>query len=311
LKDFGRRIAGRQFAACALKFVLCGVLGAPCGTPAQTPGVELAGTLRHAQSTGVVTLGYRESSMPFSYAPAGSDPRGYSIDLCTRIVAAMAEEIGRDLAVRWVPVSSENRVASVQSGAVDLECGSTTNNPERRAVVAFSPIIFIAGTKLLAHHGSTIESFRDLGGKTVVVTSGTTNEEVMRALARRFGIPLKLVTAADHAQSYALVASGQADAFATDDALLYGLIARNHDQGKMVVVGEFLSYEPYGIMYRQADSQLDALVQRTFSEMAETGDLGPLYERWFMRRLPSGEQLDLPMSPQLENIFASLGSKPE
>jgi len=272
---------------------------------------ELQGTLKKVQASGVVLVGYRDASVPFSYLSTEKAPIGYSIDLCTNVVSAMSDEVGRELKIQWVPVTAESRIGALTSGAIDLECGSTTNNAQRRQLVAFSPITFVAGTKLLVKKGSPIQSFRDLGGKTVVVTAGTTNEAAMREIARKFKIDFNIVIAADHADSYARLERGEVDAFATDDAILYGLIARNRSQASLTVVGELLSYEPYGIMYRRGDPQLDAVVQKSFSEMQEADDLSHIYDRWFMRRLPSGDRMNMPISPQLENIFASLSTKPE
>ena len=174
-----------------------------------------------------------------------------------------------------------------------------------------SPIIFVAGTKLLVKRGSPIRSYRNLGGKTVVVTAGTTNEGAMQEIARRFKIDLRLITSKDHAQSYAELAAGKADAFATDDVLLYGLLAQNRTQKEFQVVGEFLSYDPYGIVFRKGDAQLAELVKRAFHDRAEDGEIERQYKRWFLQRLPSGQSLDLPMSPQLETLIRAMAAKPE
>jgi glutamate/aspartate transport system substrate-binding protein len=159
--------------------------------------------------------------------------------------------------------------------------------------------------------GSPVKSFRDLAGKTVVVTAGTTNEKTMRDLAQKFKLDYRLQVAADHAESFAQLAAGKVDAFATDDVLLYGLVAQNKAQASYQVVGEFLSYDPYGIMYRRGDAQLAALVNDTFHDLAEDGEIERQYKRWFLRRLPSGDSLDLAMSPQLETIIRAMASKPE
>ena len=159
--------------------------------------------------------------------------------------------------------------------------------------------------------GSPIRSYRDLGGRTVVVTAGTTNEQAMREIARRFKLNFKLATARDHAESYAELEAGTADAFATDDVLLYGLVAQRRAQKRYQVVGEFLSYDPYGIMFRKGDAQLAELVKRAFHDLAEDGEVERQYKRWFLQRLPSGESLDLPMSPQLESLIRAMAAKPE
>jgi ABC-type amino acid transport substrate-binding protein len=272
-------------------------------------GQELSGTLKKVHQSGTVAIGYRESSIPFSYLNARGEPIGYSIDLGRAIVDAMSNELnGQTLKIKFVPVTSESRISAVKSGGVDLECGSTTNNTERQKEVAFSPIMFVAGTKLLVKRGSPIESFHDLNGKSVVVTAGTTNEAVMRRLAEKFGIAMNLVVAKDHDASYQQLASGKVDAFAGDDVLLYGFIAVRQARNDLQVVGDFLSYDPYGIMYRKDDPELADLVDRVFREMAESRDLKYIYDRWFLKKLPSGEALNVPISAQLDEIFRTLGA---
>jgi ABC-type amino acid transport substrate-binding protein len=272
-------------------------------------GQELSGTLKKVHESGTVVIGYRESSLPFSYLNARREPIGYSIDLGRAIVDAMSNELnGQTLKIKFVPVTSESRISAVKSGGVDLECGSTTNNTERQKEVAFSPIMFVAGTKLLVKRGSPIESFHDLNGKSVVVTAGTTNEAVMRRLAEKFGIAMNLVVAKDHDASYQQLASGKVDAFAGDDVLLYGFIAARQARNDLQVVGDFLSYDPYGIMYRKDDPELADLVDRVFREMAESRDLKYIYDRWFLKKLPSGEALNVPITAQLDEIFRTLGA---
>jgi len=277
--------------------------------------VELTGTLAKVRAAGALTIAYRESSVPFSYLSARGAPIGYSIELCRKLGEAIGEAIGREIALKWLPVTSETRIAAITSGRADLECGSTTNNLERQKQVAFSPIIFVAGTKLLVKRGSPIRSYRDLAGKTVVVTAGTTNEKAMQEIARRFKIDFRQVAARDHAQSYAELAAGKADAFATDDVLLYGLLAERKARSEYQVVGEFLSYDPYGIMFRKGDAQLAELVTRAFHDLAEDGEIERQYKRWFLQRLPgpsnAGQSLDLPMSPQLETLIRAMAAKPE
>ena len=273
--------------------------------------VQLTGTLAKARTAGAVTIAFRESSIPFSYLSPRKEPIGYSIELCKKLVEAIGEAVGKELAIKWLAVTSETRIDAIVSGRADLECGSTTDNLERRKLVSFSPTIFVAGTKLLVRRGSPIKSFRDLGGRTVIVTAGTTNERAMREIARRFKVDFKLATARDHADSYAQLEAGKADAFATDDVLLYGLVAQHKAQKKYQVVGEFLSYDPYGVMFRKDDTQLAALVKQAFHDLAEDGEVERQYKRWFLKRLPSGESLDLPMSPQLETLIRAMAAKPE
>jgi glutamate/aspartate transport system substrate-binding protein len=265
---------------------------------------ELTGTLKKIKDTKTITLGYRESSIPFSYGNKPGEPIGYSIDLCNAVADEISKEFeGVEIGVNYKKVTAETRIPAVRRGEVDLECGSTTANFERKKEVAFSPIFFVAGTKLLVPRSSAISSYRDLRGKTVVVTAGTTNESAVRAISDKQNLGIKLLIGADHDQSFALLREGKADAFATDDVLLYGLVATTKTGDQYHVVGEYLSYDPYGLMYRKDDPDFAAIVDRTFRRLAESRELVDLYNKWFQQRLPTGETLDLPMSPQLEEIF--------
>ena len=283
----------------------------PVAAQQEDSPTTLTGTLRKARDSGSITLAYRASSIPFSYLSPRGEPIGNSIDLCKLLVDAISEEIGRTIAIKWQPVTPESRIASIASGQSDLECGSTTSNLERRKLVAFSPTIFVSGTKLLVKKGSSIRSFRDLGGKKVVVTAGTTNEAAMREIARKFKLDFVLLTAADHAASFAMLTAGEVDAFATDDVLLYGLLAQNRRQADYAVTGEFLSYDPYAIMYRKDDPQLARVVSDAFHALAADREIERRYERWFLRKLPFGVSLDLPMSPQLETTIQSMAAGTE
>lgn len=301
--------------ACALGLSL-GLGATACaqttiGLPAQAAGARLDGTLAKVRSSGTIALGYREASVPFSFLNARQQPIGYSIELCKALVTAIEDEVNRSLTIQWVPVTSDTRIDAVTSGRVDLECGSTTSNLERRKRVAFSPIMFVAGTKVMARQGTPIRSFRDLAGKKVAVTAGTTNEKVLRDLDQKFKLGMQLQVVPDHAQGFAQVASGTADAFATDDVLLYGLIAQDAGKsGKFQVVGDYLSYDPYAIMFRKDDPRLEQVVRESFQELAEDGEIERQYKRWFLRKLPSGASLDLPMSEQLRTIIQTMSVKP-
>lgn len=271
----------------------------------------LTGTLKKAFETGAVTIGYREASIPFSYVSARGEPMGYTIDICRAVVDAIGVEVDRELQIKWLPVTSDSRIQAVVDGQVDLECGSTTNNLERQKQVAFSPTFFVSGTKLMVKKGSPVRSFRDLAGKRVVVATGTTGEKTIHALSDKFKLNLTVLASRDYAESFAQLAGDKADAFATDDVLLYGLLAQNKAQADYAVVGEFLSYDPYGIMYRKGDAPLAALLTKTFGTLSEDGDLDRLYTRWFLRRLPSGHSINLPMSPQLSSIFQMMQPRPD
>ena len=267
----------------------------------------LSPTLANIKRTHVVRLGYRESSPPFSFLDQGNRPIGYSLELCEAIVDEIGVEVDdANLKIDYVKVTSETRIPAVLDNKIDLECGSTTANAERARRVAFSPLIFVAGTKLMVPKAAAVSGIADLKGKTIVVTKGTTNEQAIQAADKKFSLGLKIVTADDHEQSYQMLVDGKADAFATDDILLYGLIARHKAQDKFKVVGDYLSYDPYGIMFRKGEPQLSSLVERTFRKLATNHDLIPLYQKWFTQRLPTGERMGVPISPQLEESFKVL-----
>jgi glutamate/aspartate transport system substrate-binding protein len=278
---------------------------------AQDAPALLAGTLAKVHDSGSVALGYRSASIPFSYLSARGEPIGYSIDLCKLLVDAIGDAVGKTLAIKWVPVTPDTRIQAVASGQIDMECGSTTSNLERQKQVAFSPTMFVSGTKLMVKKGSPIRSFRDLVGRRVAVTSGTTNEKAMHDVAQKFHLDVAFVTASDHAAAFAMLKAGQVDAFATDDVLLYGLIAEDRAQADYVVTGEFLSYDPYGIMFRKGDAALAGIVNDAFHRLAEDREIERRYERWFTQRLPSGVNLNLPMSPQLETLIQTMQAPAE
>jgi glutamate/aspartate transport system substrate-binding protein len=287
----------RRLVAAAL---LAALITAVSGPHAQ----ELTGTLKKIRDSKTVTIGYRASSIPFSFVDQAGEPIGYSIDLCDAVVSDIRDALGGvDPKIAYRKVTAETRIAAVRDGEVDLECGSTTANFARKKEVAFSPIFFVAGTKLLVARNSGIESYRDLRGKTVVVTAGTTNEAAVRAISDKQGLGINVIVGRDHDESLTLLVEGKADAFATDDVLLYGLAATHKLADRYHVVGDYLSYDPYGLMYRKDDPDFAAVVDRAFTRLAQTRELVQLYNRWFQMRLPSGQTLDLPMSPQLEEIF--------
>ena len=282
----------------------------PAAVLAQTSinaGVGLSPTLDTIKRTKTVRLGYRESSPPFSFLDQSGRPIGYSLELCEAVV----EEIGiavdtADLKIDYVKVTADSRIPAVLQNQIDLECGSTTANAERGKQVAFSPLMFVAGTKLMVPKGSSLAQPKDLKGKTIIVTKGTTNEQALHAIDGKFGLGLSFVVGDDHEQSFQMLVDGKADAFATDDVLLYGLIARHKAQDRFRVVGDYLSYDPYGIMFRKGEPQMTAAVEQAFRKLATNQDLIPIYRKWFNARLPTGEKLDVALSPQLEESFRVL-----
>ncbi len=286
-------------------------------------GDLLTGTLKTIHARGTILIGYRQNALPFSFLNKAGQPIGFSLDLCHGIAEDVARTLNRDLlesdAPAWqvgvrivyVPVTASERLPkALVSGAIDLECGSTTANAERERTVAFSPVFFLAGTKLmvpLTDGRATVSSYRDLAGHTVVVGAGTTNAEVIQRLADRVSPSITVTEAPGLDAAYTLLAAGKVDAFASDDILLFGFIATRPDGRRFRVVGDYLSYEPYALALRRDDTAFADLVRSSFQRMAGEGTLNRLYTQWLVDRLPTGETLNVPVSPHLAEMYRALG----
>lgn len=254
--------------------------------------------------TGIVNLGYRDSSPPFSYLDAERRPIGYSLDICLRLVDALQQRVKRPLEVRHVPVTSATRMEAVIRGDVDLECGTTTSTAERRQKVAFTVPTFIATTALLVRAGSGVASINDLSGKTVVTTRGTTAEKMFRSINEQRSLRATLVEAKDHAESFAVLQSGKADAFIMDDVLLYSLRAASGTPEKFEVTRDKLNIEPLAIMFSKDDPELKRLIDREISRLIVEGEIQRIYRRWFESPIPPKNiNLALPMGYLLRDSF--------
>jgi glutamate/aspartate transport system substrate-binding protein len=286
----------------ALAALACALLALPVAAQ------ELTGTLKKVKESGTITLGVRETSVPFSYLDDKQQPIGYSMDICAAIVEEVKKELALPtLTVKYNPVTSQTRIPLMSNGTIDLECGSTTNNLTRQKQVAFAPITFITGTKFLVKKSSKIKSYKDLKNKTVVVTQGTTNERVIKALSDKENLNIKFLNAKDHGESFLSVESGRAVAFSMDDILLYGLIAKAKNPKDFEVVSDYLSYDPYGIMFRNNDDSFGVVVRRAVARLFGdpgqcNGPIKAIYKKWFVDKLPSGETMGVPMSPLLETV---------
>jgi glutamate/aspartate transport system substrate-binding protein len=293
-----------------------------CAGARAEDSVELSGTLKTVNDRGTLLIGYRVSAPPFSFLNPGGQPIGFSLDLCHGIAEDVARTLSRDLLeadapgwqtgvrIVYVPVTAEERLPKLIAGAIDLECGSTTANGERAKSIAFSPVFFLAGTKLLvplANGRPTVSSYRGLAGRTVVVGSGTTNEAALRRLATTVSPPITVAAVPGLDDAYDTLAAGKADAFASDDILLSGFIATRSDGKRFAITGDYLSYEPYAIGLRRDDPAFAALVHDSFARMAGDGSLSRLYVKWLVDRLPNGETLNVPMSPALAEMYRALG----
>ena len=299
-----------RFARILVALALACSAGTTPAAPRAWPDA-LSGRIARIHETRVVRLGYRENAIPFSYLGPDAKPVGYSLDLCHAVVATLAADLDLPLSVEYVPVTAQDRIARVQSGAVDLECGSTTNTPERRREVAFSPVIFYTGTRLAVPRASAIHDTADVGGRKVAVLTGTTNEAAMRELDRRRGLAITFVAAGDYREALAFLADGEADALAADEVLLRGLLVETGRTREFRLVGEMLSFEPYGIMYPRDDPALGDVIDRTLRELAASREILWLYDRWFVRPLPSGGRMDIPMSVQLRRSLELIGLPPD
>jgi glutamate/aspartate transport system substrate-binding protein len=286
-------------AALALCAVLVVQASGALAQDKSKPAPEPVDTLKRIKDSGAITIGVREASVPFSYIDAQKQPQGYSIDLCLKVADAVKTELKMPrLDVRFVPVTSGNRIAMVKDGKVDLECGSTTNTRDRQKDVAFAYTTFVAGIKMLAKKSSNITSVEDLRGKTVVVTKGTTSEKMLKQLNDDRVLKLTILETTDHNESFAAVADGRAVAFPMDDVLLYGLISKAAKPDDYAVVGRYLSVEPYGIMLRKDDAPFERIVDKTLNELFQSGEVRRIYARWF-----ATSQLTVPMNQYLKEAF--------
>lgn len=263
---------------------------------------ELTGTLKKIKDTGVVKVGHRDASVPFSYLDDKQRPIGYGIDICMKIVDRIKAELKMpNLKVEFVPVTSQTRIPILTGGNIDMECGSTTNSMERQKQVAFAPTYFMTGTKIIVKKSSGIKGYDDLKGKTVVFTQGTTNERAMKAYNDEKKLGINFVPSKDHAESFLAVETGRAVAFPMDDILLYGLKAGAKNPNDYDVIGEFLSDDPYAIMLRKDDPAFKKLVDDTVSGIYKSGEINTIYSKWFESKIPpKGINLGFPMSDALK-----------
>ncbi|MDF3882391.1 amino acid ABC transporter substrate-binding protein [Cupriavidus basilensis] len=260
--------------------------------------------LHRIAQTGVLRIAHRESSVPFSFVADGK-PHGYAVDLCLRVADALRGALALPaLKVEFVPVTPASRIAAIVDGKADLECGSTTNNRERREQVAFTIPHYIAGSRMLVKTGSGIRKLGDLRGKTVVSTAGTTSLAVVRQINGSGAMQIRVVEARDHAEAFAMVEQDKADAFVMDDVLLYGLRANSRNPASYTVTSELLTIEPYAIMLSKQDAEFKRLVDKTLVSAIYSLDTQKLYKKWFQSPIPPhGVNLDIPMSYLLRDAF--------
>ncbi len=268
---------------------------------------ELTGTLKKIKDSGTITLGHRDSSIPFSYyGDTSKQPVGYSHDLQLKVVEELKKELEMpDLKVRYNLVTSQTRIPLVQNGTVDLECGSTTNNVERQRQVDFSVGIFEVGTRLLTKKSSGVNDFEDLKGKNVVTTAGTTSERLLKSMNAEKKMGMNVISAKDHGESFLMLESNRAVAFMMDDALLAGEMAKAKKPDDWHVVGTPQSFEIYGCMVRKGDEGFKKVVDKAISDTYASGEINDIYNKWFQQPVPpKGLNLNFPMSDQLKKLIA-------
>ncbi|WP_334188214.1 amino acid ABC transporter substrate-binding protein [Noviherbaspirillum sp.] len=264
-----------------------------------------AQTLATIRDTQTVTIAYREASIPFSYLDDNKKPVGYAIDLCLKVADAIKRELKlSQLNVKFVPVTPSNRIPTIMEGKADLECGSTTNNAERRKQVAFTIPHFVAAARMVVRTDSGIKNWSDLRDKRVVTTKGTTTVKLLNDRDKVRALSLKLVEGRDHAESFSMVEKGQAEAFPMDDVLLFGLRANAQNPGNFTVLGDALSAEPYAIMLRKDDAAFKAVVDREMGRIVNDGEIYKLYDKWFKNPIPpKGLNMNMPMGHLLRDML--------
>ncbi|WCG82049.1 amino acid ABC transporter substrate-binding protein [Pectobacterium sp. A5351] len=282
------------------------------GTAASVAQAEdLTGTLKKVKDNGVIVIGHRESSVPFSYYDNTQKVVGYSQAYSDKIVEAVKKKLDApNLQVKLLPITSQNRIPLLQNGTFDFECGSTTNNLERQKQAAFSNTIFVVGTRLLTKKDSGIKDFPDLAGKTVVVTSGTTSEVLLNKLNEEKQMKMRIISAKDHGDSFRTLESGRAVAFMMDDALLAGERAKAKSADQWDIVGKAQSEEAYGCMLRKDDPQFKKLVDDTIAEVQTSGEAEKWFDRWFKQPIPPKDlNLNFELSDEMKALFKAPNDK--
>ncbi len=269
--------------------------------PVQSAQAGESRILKRIKERGVVNMGHREASVPFAYIDEGGKPIGYSMDICNMLVDKIRDTLEMPgIKVKLVPVTSQTRIALMANGTIDMECGSTTNNLTRQKQVAYLAVTFITGTKIASKKGSGIKEIEDLDGKTIGLSQGTTNEKAIKRVAKEKGIKIKIIPVKDHPQGWLALETGRADAYASDDVLLYGLISKSKNPAQFQVTGRFLSYDPYGIMVPQDDSIYQLLGNELLADMMRDGRMQKLYDKWFN---PGPTGINMPISETLKTAF--------
>jgi glutamate/aspartate transport system substrate-binding protein len=298
------RLLGLGAAALLLPALAWSELLPPSSLPEQStlPAID---TLQRIRDTGTVNISYRVANLPFTYLDSSQRPTGYAKELCDRVVDTLKTELKLpQLTIHYVEVAAKNRLQSLRDGTVDLNCGSTSDTPERRKDADFSIPYFITNIRILTRRDYDFSDVKDMAGKAIVITAGS-NEKVIQEKIDFQGLRIKLLHGDTHAASFMMVRTGRAVAYITDDVLLAGTIANSRDPQAYEIIGPTLSTDRYAIMMRKGDDQLKAMVNSTLADLMASGEIIQLYNRWFMSPIPpSGINLNLPINPELKHLFA-------
>jgi glutamate/aspartate transport system substrate-binding protein len=280
----------------------------------QANAEELTGTLKKVKETGTIAIGYRDSSIPFSYLDDNQKPIGFAIDICYKIVDAVKAELKLDkLAVELNPVTSSTRIPLLANGTIDLECGSTTNNAERQKQISFTNTHFLTASRFVSKKTNKLDKIDDLKGKSVVSTAGTTNiKQLTEANAAR-NLGVNIIPAKDHAEAFLMVETDRAVAFVMDDILLASLVAGSKAPSSYAISSDaFSKPEPYGIMLRKDDVAFKKVVDAATAALYTSGEGQKLYDKWFMQKIPpKGLNLNTPISAELKHEFAKPSDSPD
>ena len=264
-------------------------------------------TLKKIKDSGTITIGHRDSSIPFSYYDDQQKVVGYALDICMKVVDAIKAELKMpNLQVKLNPVTSATRIPLIANGTIDLECGSTTNNLERQKQVAFTNTYFLTANRFVSKKASNFKTMNDLKGKTVVSTSGTTNLKQITEMNGSQNAGMNILTAKDHAEAFLMVETDRASAFFMDDILLYSLVANSKAPADYVISADALSIEPYGAMLRRDDPGFKKIVDDATAKLYKSGEINSIYKKWFLSPIPpKGVNLNVPESDALKKVFAT------
>lgn len=298
----------RFFAASAMTAVAFATLTAVAPS---AQAQDLTGTLKKIKDTGAITVGHRESSIPFSYLDDKQQPIGYAMDLCMKVVDAIKADLKLpNLKINLQPVTSSNRIPLLMNGTIDLECGSTTNSVQRQQQVAFGPTYFVINVTAAVKKTSGVNSLAELNGKNISTTSGSTSVPLLKAYEKTASIDVKEIYGKDHGESFLLLADDRVTAFVMDDILLAGQIANSKEPASYKILPESLRTEPYSMMLRKDDPQFKALVDKTVSGIMKSGEIEKIYAKWFMSSIPpKNVNLNFGMTPGLREAFRNPNDK--